>query len=109
MQRLFDGPTANESCAARLTSTVAMQPLFLLNSDFMSARAASLAARVRRESGDESAAQIDAAFRLALCRPPDDDERRFAEQFLAASDVGDDPLAQLCLALFSLNEFAYVD
>jgi hypothetical protein len=111
MQRLFDGPTAHESCARRLVSTVSMQPLFLLNSEFMSSRAAALAERVRREAGERRAAQIEYVFRLTLGRDPDAEDLQLSEEFFAAlpADGEADPLAQFCLALFSLNEFAYLE
>ena len=44
-----------------------------------------------------------AAFRLALARPPDADERRASVAFVTASDG----LADFCHALFNLNEFVY--
>ena len=76
MQALFDGPTANESCARRHTSTVALQPLFLLNSDFMRNRARALAARVAGQAGGDRGSWVEIAFERALGRLPDAEERR---------------------------------
>jgi hypothetical protein len=45
MHTLFDGPTANESCARRHNSTVPLQPLYLLNSPFIRHRAQAFASR----------------------------------------------------------------
>jgi hypothetical protein len=80
--------------------------------------------------GNESAAWIDRAWRLALGRPPTREEARESLQLLedlsatgsASAPLGDAPpplaalplaraaaLTKLCLTLFNLNEFAFVD
>jgi hypothetical protein len=120
MQRLFDGPTANESCSKRYVSTVALQPLYLLNSPFMLARAEQFAQRVISEAGDDLGRQVDRAFLLAFSRPADDEERAWALEFLASTsdnaEVGETDtrrptkkLVQFCHALMNLNEFVYLE
>jgi hypothetical protein len=114
MHRLFDGAAANESCAAREVSTTALQPLYLLNSEFMTRQAESLAERVVRVAGSDLRSQIEAAFEIVLSRPPDEDEIESATTFLleaqaASSAEAASPLAQLCLALLNLNEFVYLE
>ena len=88
----------------RNESVSAIQALALLNNGFMVAQAAHFADRVRRESGDEPAAQVDHAVRLALGRSPSADEREAFAEFLRAEG-----LANVCRVLINLNEFAFVD
>jgi hypothetical protein len=126
MQQLFDGPTTNESCPRRHVSTVSLQPLFLLNSEFMVDRARAFARRVYDQAGDDVSRQIEIACITALGRSPDDDERQAAVDFFAdggdndgaretASGVEDAAeetprrLIQFCHALLNLNEFVYIE
>jgi hypothetical protein len=101
----FDRPDANASCPRRNRSTIAPQALILLNSEFSHTAARDLAARVETIAGSDPAQQVDVAYRRTLSRTPTADERRLALDFLA----GPSDLADLCLALFNLNEFVYVD
>lgn len=116
IQRLFDGPTSNESCSRRYVSTVALQPLYLLNNPFMLARAEKFAQRVRRRAGNNVEKQIVAAFTIALGRAADQEERQAALEFFAENnDNGTnekptlDKLVEFCHALLNLNEFAYLE
>ncbi len=116
MQGLFDAPSANESCPRRHTSMVALQPLYLLNSEFMLKRATAFAQRVRNRAGDNLNAQIRLAFEVALGRRPDSAEIDSA-RFLMEKDSGDFPpkpdspraLVHFCHALLNLDEFSYVE
>jgi len=119
-QALFDGPTALESCAQRFVSTVALQPLYLLNHPFMTARAAAFARRVQAQVGPDPARQGEVAFALALGRAPDDTERNAIATFLSDapqnfsqdSRLADSPpqkLVHFCQALLNLNEFVYLE
>ena len=56
----------------------------------------------------EPATQVERCFLLTLGREPAAAERRSATEFLANSS-DPEPLATLCLALFNLNEFMWVD
>ena len=110
-QRLFDGPIAmTESCAKRETTTVALQPLYLLNSDFALARAKSLAGRVVKSAGDDRTKQIAAVYRATLGREPDEHERTLGLRFFErlTSQPGN-ALTQYCQAILNLNEFAYIE
>jgi len=116
LQNLFDGPDAIAGCSRRQISTVPLQPLFLLNSDFMRNRSEKLAARVAAdESTDEQ--RVRRLFNLLLSREPDDEELARSLAFLRSSDVGEPgdaetsttaTLQQFCLALLNLNEFLYL-
>jgi Protein of unknown function (DUF1549)/Protein of unknown function (DUF1553) len=116
MHVLFDAPTANESCAVRTVSTVALQPLYLLNSRFMHARAQAFAKRVWDKAGDDLAKQIDTAFEIALARPPTDDDRAAAEAFMndpkhhdaEQKEAPPTRLVHFCAAVLNLDEFLYV-
>jgi len=130
---VFDRPDTNASCPRRAQSTIAPQSLLLLNSEFSFACARDLAAYVMKHADEEPIAWADLAYRRTVARHPTDDERNRAVAFLAAraerrgrtaSDAepfppdafpaNTDPraaaaLTDLCLALFNLNEFVYVD
>ncbi|MDB5300032.1 MAG: Planctomycete cytochrome, partial [Phycisphaerales bacterium] len=82
VQQSFDGPASTESCPRRAVSTVPMQALYLLNHPFVLSRAKAFASRVMKEAGADPAPQIDAAFRLALGRAPDEKERAAGIAFL---------------------------
>ncbi len=102
MFETFDQPDTSVSCARRETTTVPPQALALLNHRFVHEEARRLAARL---AGRPEA--IETAWRAALGRPPVAEELRKSSEFLAG-----DPrqgLEQLCLLLFNLNEFVYVD
>ena len=118
----FDQPTPDQPAPARATTTIAPQALILLNSTFMDNNAAAFAERVVREAGDERPKQVDRAFRLALLRPPAEQERQLALEFLDRQkaefqSVGKNDVAAserhaltaMCRMLFNLNEFMYVD
>jgi hypothetical protein len=90
------------SCPQRQVTTVAPQALSLFNGEFVNRQAAHLAARLRREAGDDPAAQVTLAWRLALCREPSAPE---LEKMLAF--LREESLDQLCRVVLNLNEFAY--
>ena len=102
----FDGPTPSASCGRRLRSTVATQALILMNDPFVRRLARGFAERVRREAGDDAAAQARHAIRLAFSRQPTADETAMALRFLAANSDG---LTDFCHVLFTTNEFTHVD
>ena len=119
MQEMFDGPSALTSCSIRRVSTVPLQPLFLLNSDFVNARARSIAERILGQGAEgrgngvttTQPEQINQAFMLILNRNPDDEERVRSKDYInaAANNAGSvEALSQLCHALLNLNEFAYI-
>lgn len=102
----FDKPDANASCPRRNVSTIAPQSLLLLNGDDSLAAATQLAKLIESQSGADHDAAIKLAYRRILNRPPNREEQRAASEFLRDSNS---TLADLCLALFNLNEFVYVD
>jgi hypothetical protein len=123
LMQAFDGPDAAVTCSRRNTTTVAPQALALLNDRFFRDQAAEFARRLLAEGGTDPQAWVDRSFRLALSRRPSAHECTACVQFLErqvqnrkARDPSQPPdaiqlqaLADFCQALFSLNEFIYVD
>ena len=104
----------------RAVTTVATQALTLFNGDFVNRQARHLADRLRHEVGNDSKAQVERAYRLALCRNPTKTEVDTAANFLegeaakiqqeariAPAPARSQALTQFCRALLNLNEFAY--
>ena len=122
----FDRPNSSESCARREVTTVAPQLLWILNNDMVFRQAQALAGRLIREAGQQPDQWIDLAWQLTLGRSANPQEQSESIELLQrleqpdpdsqAKEQADDPeerkrvaLTQLCLALFNLNEFVYVD
>src|SRR5262249_19589116 len=78
---LFDAPSVTVNCSVRNTSTVPLQALALLNSDFARLRAEAFARRLAGVKRDEE--RIALAFRLACGREPHERERSATRRFLA--------------------------
>ena len=109
MQAVFDAPTANESCPRRHTSTVALQPLHLLNNSEIYRWAELFAERVAHEAGRDVNHQVERACQLALNRSPDATERDWCAKFFAEASAPNRALTHFCHALLNLNEFAYLE
>jgi hypothetical protein len=125
----FDAPRMSPNCDCRPASTVAPQSLMLMNSEFVLQQSTEFAARVVKEAGDNRRAQVAAAWKLALCQTPNeqqiDDAVAFIQQQtkhlaesaeaekLAKDDKTNTPdflaLSSFCQTLFSSNRFLYVD
>jgi hypothetical protein len=123
---LLDFADTTASCEQRPVSTIPTQALTLLNGEFLNEEARHFATRLVREAGSDRPAQVDRAFRLTLCRPPTADELISAQQFLDRQalrvaeedratnaqpprDPTQTALEALCLVLYNLNEFVYID
>jgi hypothetical protein len=65
---IFDQPPMEPNCDLRNASTVAPQSLALMNGEFAVAQSRHFAARVAREAGGDSQAQVRLAWRLAFGR-----------------------------------------
>jgi len=76
----------------------------MMNNNFVISQAKLFAARLRKEAGDDPAAQVTRAFQLALDRTPTQSEKASALAFLKG---GGDRLADFAQAMFNLNEFIY--
>jgi len=100
---VFDCPDATTTMPRRNRSTTALQALNLLNDPFVLDQSERFAARLRREAGETSAAQVCRAFRLAFGREPSMIETRAACQLVQGHG-----LAVFCRALVNANEFVFV-
>jgi hypothetical protein len=113
--RLFDFPDPNITSDRRSVTTVPLQQLFVLNSDFLTQQAKTLAARVQREFDSADATvrdteRIKQAYVLLYGRPPAEREVALGLAFLSAPAAGMlSAWEEYCLALLGANEFAYVD
>ena len=115
---LFDGPNPNECNARRPVSTVPLQALFWMNSDFIRDNARALAARVI-SAGTQPEERIRRATQLAYNRPPSADElrdlMRYSKDYAAEVETKDATEKELrvwtsvCRLLLSANEFVYLD
>jgi hypothetical protein len=104
MLQIFDAPDTAMSCPRREISTVAPQALALMNSEFTTAQAEQFAARIRKQAAEDPEAQVEAGWRLAFGRSPEAAERQTALDYLKRNS-----LPRLCLLLFNMSEFIYVD
>ena len=78
--QLFDFPAPNISAEKRFTTTVPLQRLFLMNSDFMQAEAEQLAKRVAAEP--DNRARIKKAYMLVYGRDPSEQEIKLGIEYL---------------------------
>ncbi len=137
LMRVFDVANMNETCGARDVTTVTPQVFVLTNSQFVQQKSLQMAQRILAQVGLDASAQIERAFRLALQRPPSPAEKTESLAFLAQpeplmgmpaadgsvprglektrslaleeSSPGRAPLADLCLVLFNMNEFIFLE
>ncbi len=126
----FDRPDSSASCPRRDMTTVAPQALWGLNNYMSYRQAQQFAARLVRDYGPNPSSWINAAWRIALARPPSAQEAEEALNFMqglanekAAKGTDDehpkefedrDPaqmhaLTELCLTVLNLNEFVFID
>jgi hypothetical protein len=100
----LDCPDPSVATPRRSVTTTPLQALTLLNDVFMEHYAARFAARLARECPDDPTAQLERAYKIAFSRRPEEDELRFAHQFVSRRG-----LTQFCLVLFNASEFHFID
>lgn len=108
----FDAPDRCETCSQRFVTTTAPQALMLLNEKLIVDQAQKFAERVMKEADDKPDAIIDAAYRIALGRSPQSEERTALRSFLQKQPAKGDfkqSVVDMCHSLLNLNEFVYVD
>jgi mono/diheme cytochrome c family protein len=98
----FDHPDMNVTSGARHVSTVPTQALTLLNNPFVLAEADFFAARIRQQANDPES-QVNAAYRLALARPPAPSEVAIGADLIRARS-----LASFAHVVLNLDEFLYM-
>ncbi|HLJ12498.1 MAG TPA: PSD1 and planctomycete cytochrome C domain-containing protein [Planctomycetaceae bacterium] len=113
---VFDAPSIVFNSAQRPLSTMPLQALALLNSQFVVDRAKGFAARLERAAPDE-AARVRLAYSVAWGRAAGDAELEAALQFLASQESEYQPAPEarsrswvdFCQMLLASNEFLYIE
>ena len=112
---LFDAPQMAVTCGRRSSSTVPLQSLALLNSEFARECSAAMANRLFDLHPANSGTRLREAFRLAFGREPSAQESAAAQDFLHRQTelepaAGARPAwIDLCQMLLASNAFLYVD
>ncbi len=109
LMQAFDSLVCEESRPKRRTSVTPLQALAMYNGIFVNEEADHFAARVRKKSGKDPAAQIRQAFLIAYSRRPTAEETTRLATFLADAGAPDQALVGLCRVLLNSNEFVYID
>ena len=112
----FDAPSLVFNCTRRARTTMPLQSLSLLNSEFTVQRARDLVLRLDRECGASEKARIQRAFLLVCSREPDASERSASEEFLrhqqslhaAHADSEQRAWRDFAQSLFTLNDCLYL-
>ena len=99
----FDCPDGGQVMPKRSRSNTPLQALNLFNSSFVLQQSDLLAERLRKEAGNDPAAQTERAFQLFFNRPPDDWERS-----QSAAMIAEEGLVSFCRALYNASEFLFV-
>ncbi len=115
--QLFDAPDAIQSIGDRNVTTVPPQALAMMNSPFVRNIADKFSARISSEKDLTNEAIVGKAYRLALSRPPENDEVTRMVGFLNSQTLsyGSDAnakkmaLTDYCQIMLCLNEFVVVD
>lgn len=100
----FDRPDTNASCPQRARTTTAPQALSMLNSSLVQSAAMAAARRIEGGASDRDT-RIQLAYESILGRPATSEEAQRAGKFVDAGHG----YVDLCLALFNVNAFLYVD
>ncbi|HRQ89643.1 MAG TPA: DUF1553 domain-containing protein, partial [Bacteroidia bacterium] len=114
--RHFDFAEPSLVVGKRDSTNVPPQALFLMNSDFVRARAAALAKRISQEAESQEA-RIELAYQRCFNRPPDEEERRLIAEFLEtpvpegadAAKEAEKRLMDFCQTLLASAEFRMMD
>ena len=117
---LFDGPDTNVSTAKRRTSTVPLQALYLMNNEFVRARAGEFADRLLKEAENDSR-RLSLAHLATFGRLPNEMERHKATEYLdrfikapankekTERKRKEEAWTSYARILFCANEFVYID
>ncbi len=113
----FDAPSIVFNCTRRAETTMPLQSLSLLNSEFAVKRGEDFAQCLERDGGKDELAKVGRAFLLTSGREPDSGERKAATRFLAEQrlayaskpDAEQRAWADFCQSLFGLNSFLYLE
>lgn len=117
MLEIFDAPSIVFNCTVRLPTTVPLQSLILLNSQFARLRAEAFAKRLLIAIPTDFNARLAQAFHLAWGRPPTQGEESAAKAFLVGqiNEYAGKPKQEervwtdLANMLLASNAFLYVE
>jgi len=130
MFRIFDQPDSSISCPSRDETTVATQSLWSLNNKIVLEQATELAKRLVNIDGESASTWVSNLWEITLGRFPSKDEKREALELMkiienhgelangwekmppVLEEIGparSSSLIALCLTMFNLNEFLYID
>lgn len=109
--RLFDFPDPSITSASRVVTTVPLQQLFVLNSEFMAQRARALVQRLDASDAMADEEKVQRVYMLLFGRAADDQELQTAIGFISTESEKEklSRWEQYALALLSTNEFLYLD
>ena len=100
----FDCPDPSTTAPRRAITTTPLQALALMNNALVLYLSDAFAARLARDAGVDTGAQVERAYRLAFGRSPEPGERERAARLVERSGA-----STLARVLFNSNEFLYVD
>jgi hypothetical protein len=100
----FDCPDPSTSAPRRAVTTTPLQALAMMNNALVLHLAEAFAVRLKREAGNDAGRQVDRAYKLALGREPEPDERGQAVRVVERAG-----LPAFARAIFNCNEFLYFD
>ena len=125
---VFDTPVVSVSCPERSVTTVAPQALWGLNNSTVFRQAEAFAGRAVKEGGKNPGEWVERAWLLALARAPTTEEKaeglELLETLTARAEHTDllkveslaelppqqaSALITLCLGIYNLSEFTFVD
>ncbi len=118
--RLFDFPDPNITSSERNVTTVPLQQLYVMNSEFVIRTAKALAVRLTAGSNEDDASRIRRAFLLLYGRPATARELQLGLEYLTMPQAPSDdrpghdgkaltPWEEYAQVLLSANELLYID
>lgn len=115
--RLFDFPDPNLTSERRISTTVPMQQLFVLNSEFLAQQARALSQRIARDASADGTVRIASLYSLLFQRAPTQAETQVGLAYLqsplpdtvAPDAVKLSPWERYAQVLLGTNEFLFLD
>jgi hypothetical protein len=114
--KVFDAPAVATVCTGRPSSTVPLQSLALLNSDFALSCGEAFAKQLLAETDGTSTELVHRAWQLAIGRDPTPAEQSMAIGFLASQreqysgdESAQNALADFCQMVLASNAFLYLE
>lgn len=109
--RTFDFANPDVSSQGRFTTTVPQQALFMMNNPFVVEQARQLVQRDEIKRAKNDADKIQKLYQLVWLRPPEREEVRVAEKFIAGQPPKAtlSPLEKYAQVLLLSNELLFVD